>query len=296
MVFRVGVGLQLHGSHLSFGAQQAVDHLLPAHFQTEKGHLFRLLPRLRPADSYVLGDVQGQGGLAHGRPGGQDDKIRGMHARRNVVQVQKAGGDPGKFVVPVQDGFDMGDPVGHQLPGVDKIPCAPAAGQQQDGAFRFVLQGAYILRSPVGHGGDGSAALDEAPPEGVFLHDVRVIGHVGGGGNRVGQQRDIADAARVVQLLQFFQLVDQGHHVNRLVFAVKQQHGIVNDLVGGAVEILGAQPFGHGAYGAFVDQHGAQHGLLRFNVLGWCACFRFNHLLSYYVLRCRSVARQFLFC
>ena len=91
---------------------------------------------------------------------------------------------------------------------------------------------------------------------------------VGGGRNDIGQQGNVADPAYVVQLVPVFQFFNECDHVNRLVFGVHIQHGLVNNLVHDPVKVLGFQDFRHLVHDIVVDEDGAKHTLLRFNILG----------------------------
>ena len=48
-------------------------------------------------DRRVLGDVQREARLADGRPGRDDDQVALLEARRELVQVHEAGGDPAQL-------------------------------------------------------------------------------------------------------------------------------------------------------------------------------------------------------
>ena len=73
-----------------------------------------VLPSL---DRHVDGDVQGQGRLAHRRPGGDDDQVAVLETGDHGVQVVKIRfSDP--YALPVLlDGLDVVHRVGNQLAG-----------------------------------------------------------------------------------------------------------------------------------------------------------------------------------
>ena len=61
---------------------------------------FRARRRRPPCrlDGGVLGDVQGQRGLAHRRPGRDDDEIGGLQAAGHLVELRVVGGKPGDLL------------------------------------------------------------------------------------------------------------------------------------------------------------------------------------------------------
>ena len=67
--------------------EEAQDELVLAHLQAEDAH------RLALAHGGVLGDVEGQAGLADARPGRQDDQVARLEAGGELVQVHEARGD-----------------------------------------------------------------------------------------------------------------------------------------------------------------------------------------------------------
>ena len=69
------------------GAQQTHGKLGAGHFHAEHGD------RLFSLERNVLGDVEREGGFAHGRPSGYNDQIARLQARRALVEIGKAGGD-----------------------------------------------------------------------------------------------------------------------------------------------------------------------------------------------------------
>ena len=86
------LGIEIAGAeflavHARAGAQHAREQRLLRHFERKDGH------RLIQLGRHVLGDIQGQGGLPHGRPRRQDDQLAGVHPAGHLVQLAEAGAD-----------------------------------------------------------------------------------------------------------------------------------------------------------------------------------------------------------
>ena len=104
----VGVGLagaDQVGVDLGLAADEPLHQRLLAHLQGEDDH-----PAFRQHRG-VAGDVEGKGGLAHRRPGRQDDQLAGLKTLGHRVQPAEVGRDP------VDDLAALGPPL-HQLPGL----------------------------------------------------------------------------------------------------------------------------------------------------------------------------------
>ena len=57
----------------------------------------------------VLGDVHGEGGLAHGGPGGDDDEVGALQAAGHFVQIGVVGGQPGDALAALQQRIDRSE-------------------------------------------------------------------------------------------------------------------------------------------------------------------------------------------
>ena len=77
-----------------FRGQQAQEQLLLRHLEAEQadGQI--------GLGADVLRDVEHQAGLPHRRPGGDDDEIGGLQARRHLVEIREARGHAGDELLP----------------------------------------------------------------------------------------------------------------------------------------------------------------------------------------------------
>ena len=122
--------------------------------------------------------------------------------------------------------------------------------------------GAFVTQA-----GDDGAALNELPLHRLVRYDLRVEFHVGRRGCHFPQQRDVTDITYLLQFVHLSQFFDDGDQIHRLAAAVQIQHGPVDDLMGLPVKVVRLQDSGHGAHRFIVDEHGAEHVLLRGNIL-----------------------------
>src|SRR5262249_51015928 len=109
---------------------------------------------------------------------------------------------------------------------------------------------------------DAGAELDEPAQLRLFGDDLGVVAGVGGGGRRLHQGVQVGGAADAAQFAGAFELGADGDGVGGVAAAVQVQDGLVDDLVGGPVEVLGAHRVGDLADRGGRQQHPAEHRLL----------------------------------
>ena len=81
VVAREKAAAELVGVDPALRAEHALGQFEPGHFQAHEQR------RHVGLDGHVLGDVRGQGRLAHARPGGQHDELRIVQPAGQVVEV-----------------------------------------------------------------------------------------------------------------------------------------------------------------------------------------------------------------
>lgn len=82
-----GARPQLFEGYTGLRGEEAVDQLLPGHFEVEHGHGLALA-------RHVAGQVQGEAGLPHAGAGAHDDEIGAVQAAGVFVEGADAAGDP----------------------------------------------------------------------------------------------------------------------------------------------------------------------------------------------------------
>ena len=112
--------------------------LRAAHFHTENGH------RLVRFQRHVLGDVDGESGLAHTRASRHDDQIAGLQAGGHAVQIGEAGSNTGHItgIVAAIQRLDALDHLRQQRRDADKSLASALAcfGNLEHAAFCLVQQ------------------------------------------------------------------------------------------------------------------------------------------------------------
>ena len=162
-------GPRLLDVDLGLGAEQAHDDLGLRHLHGEEAD------RLIGLEADVVGDVQAQGRLAHGRAGGQDDQLGGLEAGRHGVEVAEARGHPGH-------GLLAGGRLADELQGrPGQLGHGPEAGFDallgdfDDGRLGRVEQLVGVLFLLVAVLDDAGRREDQPPQQGLFLDDLGVV-------------------------------------------------------------------------------------------------------------------------
>jgi hypothetical protein len=155
-----------------------------------------------------------------------------------------------------------------------EVLAAVLVGHLEDGLLREVDELARRRLVRVHAGLDLVGRVQQPAQHRVLAHDARVLADVADGGHGAGQQVDGGATADALEQPALLQVLDERQRVDRLADRVEVEHGLEDQAVGLAVEVLGLE--------ALVDdqrrqrgvrqQHGAEHGLLGFEVLGRRGC------------------------
>ena len=112
--------------------------------------------------------------------------------------------------------------------------------------------------------------VQEAAQHRVLAHDPRVLADVADGGDGAGQQVDGGAAADALEQAGLLEVLDERERVDRLADRVQVEHRLEDQAVRLAVEVLRLEALVDDQRGQrrVGEQHGAEHGLLGFEVLG----------------------------
>ncbi len=237
MLFRADVaGGEVLRGHARVAADHAAHEGFGGHFQAEDRHgLGRLVAR---AQGDVFGDVQRQGGLAHGRPRRQDDQVAGLHAQQLAVDVHESRGDPREALLFGDEPLDLdGFQFDQLFPGA--LDADLAFAQAEEGGLGLAEEGFGFGFALVAVLGDVAGGGDDAPQEVVFVDALEVVLGVGGGRGAGDQAGEFVLAAHGLELARFAQPFGDGDEVDGLAGLVEAQHGLVQRLVALHVERLG---------------------------------------------------------
>ena len=123
----------------------------------------------------------------------------------------------------------------------------------------------------VAHLDDAGAGLHEAAQHRALVDDLGVVAGVRGGGHRRDERVQVGGAADAADLAALGQLAGDGDGVGGVAAAVQVEDDVVDDLVRGAVEVLGAEHLDDLGDGVLGEQHAAEDALLGRDVVRWGA-------------------------
>ena len=242
-------GDQLFVVHKALTGDEAQGQLLPAHFQREEDHVFPgFFPRLQQ-------DVQGHGGLAHAGTGGQQNQVRLVQAGDGPVQVGQAGGQAGDGRIAGGQLLQAGVHVQQHLGDGGEPLGGPALANGVDPLFRRLQHVLAGLGALLDEDGELARRLRHPAQQGLVLEDADVLFDIGRGGGGVHELEQIASGGVLVVHPVLLHVLQHRHRVDG--------EGVVEHGVDGLIELV--DDLGH-APG--VDEHGAQHRLLRLHRVG----------------------------
>ena len=266
VVRREAAGADLVRADARRGAHEAFAQLLGAHLEAEDGDRVLAAPGLVALRGDVLGHVERQARLADAGARGQHDEVGLLEPAGEPVDAFEPGGDAGDAAVAVERGQVL--EVAHQHL-LDVLELADAA---------LLLDGEHLLLAAVEqvHGvagvlvaelGDLVADADERAQHALLAHDAGVVRGVRRRGDELGQRVHELPAAGALEHALAVELGAQGDDVDLLAALEQREHPAVDEAVSVAVEIVRGEQFRDRGDGVGVDQHGAQHRLLRLEVV-----------------------------
>ncbi len=244
-------GAQAMAVHPGMTGQKPEIELFLAHLEAEQAH------RAVVAHSGVLGDIQAEGGLAHGGAGGNEDQVSGLQSRGFAVQFLEAGADSGDLVFAghiLQAGHRLvGD-----IPHTGKASPVLILGDGKDQFFSSIQDLAGILLRSKAVLDHAVGSLNHFPQHRLVLHDAGIMIHVGGAGHAVRQRRQGGGASGSRQVAGSTQHFLEGDQVDGLGAFTQFKHGGVDAFVSIAIEVARFEPLLGGVHGTVIDKDGAQ--------------------------------------
>ena len=218
----------------------------------------------------MLRHTHHQAGLAHARPGRQNNQLAILQAAGPVVQQPVAGGQAGRPTAPGV-ALDRLDRLHHRLLDRNGLRLLVAGGNVQ----KFGLQLANNLWRVAGRTGElagGVGGGDVAvPQQGRVAHAPdRALG-LRDADHLPGAALQVPLAADLVQIAVLAQPVGDGEVTNRHILGGQVARRGENHAVGGAVEILGHQLGQDGGHVVALQQAADGH-LLGVVVMGQLLC------------------------
>ena len=216
-----------------FCTEHAHGQLFFGHFQRKQGH------GILGFDGRIASDIQGKGGLSHTGAGRQDDQVRRLKSRCQIVEIGKAGrhaGDQGAVALAF---FELVDILFNE--GADRVKrfAGLVLGNFEYGLFgkikKFIHIAAVLEASLDNLVGFGNQAADA----GLVMDDFGIMDRIdrhGGGVDQLGKEGRPPDVLQGAFLLQD---IGQGDEIHRLAAGKEIRDRFEDPLVRGAVEILG---------------------------------------------------------
>ena len=218
-------------------------------------------------DGRVLRDVEREARLPDAGPGGEDDEVALLQARRQRVQLAEPGPDPA-HLAPM--GVEVVEPV---VRGVEEVAQGaepdvhPPLAHREQLRLRAVDRGLDVRSVLVPDRRDLARRRDEVPQHRLALDDAGVVDGVDGGGRLVAEHREVGATADGLELVDALEHLGDGDDVHRLASLEELEDRGVDDPVRLAVEVLRPEELGDLDDRVAVDEDGAEDRLLGLDAL-----------------------------
>ena len=246
--------LNFDGVDDGFRCQHASQERLLRHFEREDGDGFTTL------DGGVLGDVDGEGGFAHGGARGDDDELGILEAAGHAVEFGEVCGEAGDlaaFLVEVVDGFER---AGDNVVDAGEAASDALLGDFEKGGFGGVedVEGFFALVRGAGDG--GGADVDELAEKRFVLDDADVFFDGEAAGQAFSEGGKPSDTADGFDLLAAGELFAEGDDVDDVIAVDEFAHAGEDALMGGEGKVVGAKEGSGFTVGVVVEEDGAEDG------------------------------------
>lgn len=215
-----------------------------------------------------MAHVQGEGGLAHGGTGRNDDKVRRLEPGGHLIKAVVACGDAG-------DGFLLLEAFGQLLKNaVDQLLGAfeDLAGgtfrDGKDGLFGLVQQGIHAARLVKAVADDVGTRADEGALQRLVADDGGIIFGIGPADDGLCQFRKVGRSAHCFELSMILEVAGYRNEIDGRVFAIEFKEAGVQRLVRGEVKIVGGKRVHERVEDAVTDKNTPQNGLFGLNAVG----------------------------
>ena len=214
------------------------------------------------------GHVQGEGGLAHGGTGRNDDKVRRLEPGGHLIKAVVACGDAG-------DGFLLLEAFGQFLKNaVDQFLGAfedldrGTFRDGKDGLFGLVQQGIHTARLVKAVADDVGTRADEGALQRLVADDGGIIFGIGPADDGLCQFRKVGRSAHCFELSMILEVAGYRNEIDGRVFAIEFEEAGVQRLVRGEVKIVGGKRVHERVEDAVTDKNTPQNGLFGLNAVG----------------------------
>ena len=223
--------------HPGSRAEQTLDELLGAHFQTEDGDWDIFIDR----DMFC--DVHRKGRLSHGGSRRDDNHFARVHAAGHVVEDLESGGNSGHLTLVLVKFFDGVDGVVHVLFDVREFSAHAVLSHAEDLLLDIVDQHFHFTLFLIASGCGTGACRDHAAQEMLFPHDVDVVLGIGGSGEEGLEIGQISRPTNLFQQIPVRKGLRDGDQIDGAILLPEILQDGIDRSMGGMVEVLIADPF-----------------------------------------------------
>ena len=261
------------GGHQRGPGQEPGNQLLSGHFQREDGHgFFQVHGRIE-------GQVQGDAGFAHAGTSGNQDQLRFVQAQGHPVQIRKARADTGDLL---PGGCRLGQGVKHVLHHCGyrhQAAHVPTLAQGIDPPLSGFQHGLRLAGAFIHHVVDLVGGFPQTAQQGPVTDNGGVFQHVCRRGRDAHHLRHVALIALLVHAPNLH-LVQHGHRVDGLAVGEHGVDGLIDIPVELDIKLIGLQLFQHLGDTPGINEHGADHSLLRRGGVGRLSAKQLVHRLN----------------
>jgi len=219
-------------------------------------------------DRGAHGAVQGEGGLAHGGPPGDDDQVRGLVAGGEFVEFVVARVHASDQLAAAGAFLQLQEDLVHQCLAVHVGAAGGLLRDGEHGLLGFVQQLVHGQALVEAAGDDRGGGVDELALDRFVPHDAGVVQGVGRAHDRLGQLGEVHLAAHLIERARLVQPLGHRHQVDGRVLGVAFVKRVENCGVSRVVEILWPKNVHQGVEDGGVVENPPQNRLLSFQILG----------------------------
>ena len=194
-------------------------------------------------------DVERECRLAHRGACGDEDEIGLLQTCRQMVKLREARRQSRDAALVVVAQIDLLQGVEKDVLQRHEVLAALARSDLEDALFRAVHDVLDFVGALVGGARDLRRSRDQRAKLRLLMHDTRVVMHVRRRRHGVRDQGQRGDAADLRELVRLLELLGQGHEVDRLRALLEFHHGLEDQPMRLAVEVVRRQFLGGGRHG-----------------------------------------------
>jgi hypothetical protein len=213
-------------------------------------------------------DVECERRLTDGGASREEDEIRFLETREDVVECRESGGDTAHPALMLLEMFKT-------LPGFDEFILdgteraqSRRISHRKDELLRIIEDLFEIAILLVSELTDAASGVEEGSQYCFRLNDLGVVSCRTRRRSCAHELRKVCAAADILQHFLFFELARDSDHVDGLALAVQREHRIEDRAVLASIERVGRGNIGNFVHGAGVEHEGAQERSLGVDVLG----------------------------